>query len=108
MNSFVRNQVCPRHSARILSALLSTTLTITSALWGQTAKAPVDYVSPNIGSVGQMLGPTVPFVQHPYGMSRLVPITNPAVLDRYFADKIYGFTAGPGMLMLSTGEVGTE
>jgi hypothetical protein len=30
------------------------------------AKQPVDYVSPNIGSIGQMLGPTLPFVQYPY------------------------------------------
>lgn len=71
-------------------------------------KQPVEYVSPNIGSIGQMLGPTLPFVQVPYGMSRLVPVMNPAVADRYLADKIYGFTAGPGKLMVSTGPVGTS
>jgi predicted alpha-1,2-mannosidase len=107
MNTTASNQVCRRRSVRVISALLFA-LTNASILSGQIAKAPVDYVSPNIGSVGQMLGPTLPFVQHPYGMSRLVPITNPAVLDRYFADKIYGFTAGPGILMVSTGDVGTE
>ena len=53
------------------------------------AKQPVDYVSPNIGSIGQMLGPTQPFVQYPYGMSRLVPQMTPGFVDRYLADKIY-------------------
>src|ERR1700721_2284612 len=103
MKTTVWNQVCPRRSVRVISALLFA-LTNASILSGQIAKAPVDYVSPNIGSLGQILGPTLPFVQPPYGMSRLVPITNPAVLDRYFADKIYGFTAGPGTLLVSNGE----
>jgi predicted alpha-1,2-mannosidase len=73
-----------------------------------TPKQPVDYVSPNIGSIGQMLGPTLPFVQYPYGMSRLVPVMTPTVADRYLADKIYGFTAGPGRIMVSTGAVSTK
>ena len=71
-------------------------------------RQPVDYVSPNIGSIGQMLGPTQPFVQYPYGMSRLVPEMTPGVEDRYLADKIYGFTAGPGAIMVSTGHVSTR
>lgn len=71
-------------------------------------KQPVDYVSPNIGSIGQMLGPTLPFVQYPYGMSRLTPHMTPDIDDRYLADKIYGFTAGPGSIMVSTGPVSTK
>jgi predicted alpha-1,2-mannosidase len=74
----------------------------------QTPKQPVDYVSPNIGSIGQLLGPTSPFVQVPYGMARLAPITTPGFLDRYLADKIYGFPAGAGMLMMSTGNASAD
>jgi hypothetical protein len=32
---------------------------------------PVDYVSPNIGGIGQLLTATVPYVQMPHGMARL-------------------------------------
>jgi putative alpha-1,2-mannosidase len=74
----------------------------------QTPKRPVDYVSPNIGSIGQLLGPTSPFVQVPYGLARLAPITTPGFLDRCLADKIYGFPAGAGMLMMSTGNASAD
>lgn len=66
-------------------------------------KQPVDYVSPNIGGIGQLLTATIPFVQYPHGMARLAPITTPEITDRYLADKIYGFPAGPAMLMASVG-----
>lgn len=69
---------------------------------------PVDYVSPNIGGIGQLLTATVPYVQTPHGMARLAPITTPEIKDRYLADKIYGFPAGPAMLMISTGKVSTQ
>ena len=46
---------------------------------------PVDYVSPNIGGIGQMLTATVPYVQTPHGMARLAPITTPEIKDRYLA-----------------------
>jgi len=72
------------------------------------AKAPVDYVRPNIGGIGQLLTPTIPYVQYPYGMARLAPATTPGITDRYLADKIYGFPAGPAMLMVSTGVAGTH
>ncbi|HEV2472633.1 MAG TPA: glycoside hydrolase domain-containing protein, partial [Chthonomonadales bacterium] len=71
-------------------------------------KEPVDYVSPNIGGIGQLLTATVPYVQAPHGMARLAPITTPGINDRYLADKIYGFPAGPAMLMASTGKVSTQ
>ena len=69
---------------------------------------PVDYVSPNIGGIGHLLTATVPYVQTPHGMARLAPVTTPGINDRYLADKIYGFPAGPAMLMASTGAVSTE
>jgi predicted alpha-1,2-mannosidase len=71
-------------------------------------KEPVDYVSPNIGGIGQLLTATIPYVQRPHGMVRLAPITTPGITDRYLADKIYGFPIGAAILMASTGEVGTS
>jgi predicted alpha-1,2-mannosidase len=74
----------------------------------QSRKAPVDYVDPNIGSIGQLLTATIPYVQYPHGMARLYPITTPGITDRYLADKIYGFPAGPALLMASVGAEGTD
>ncbi len=71
-------------------------------------KQPVDYVSPNIGGIGQLLTATVPYVQYPHGMARLAPVTTPGITDRYLADKIYGFPAGPAMLMASVGKVSSH
>src|SRR5581483_5945180 len=74
----------------------------------QTAKQPVDYVDPNIGGIGQLLTATVPYVQYPYGMARVAPVTTPGITDRYVADKIYGFPVGPALLMASGGAEGTK
>ncbi len=71
-------------------------------------KEPVDYVSPNIGGIGQLLTATIPYVQCPHGMARLAPITTPGITDRYLADKIFGFPVGPAVLMASTGATGTH
>ena len=71
-------------------------------------KEPVDYVSPNIGGIGQLLTATIPYVQYPHGMARLAPITTPGITDRYLADKIFGFPVGPAVLTASTGAVGTH
>ena len=76
--------------------------------FGQHQKEPVDYVSPNIGTIGQMLTATIPYVQCPHGMARLAPITTPGIGDRYLADKIYGFPVGPATLMASVGEISTQ
>ncbi|HUX46267.1 MAG TPA: GH92 family glycosyl hydrolase [Terracidiphilus sp.] len=80
-----------------------------AALSAQTRaqKAPVDFVSPNIGGIGQLLTATIPYVQCPHGMARLYPITTPGITDRYLADKIYGFPVGPAMLMASVGKEST-
>lgn len=71
-------------------------------------KQPVDYVNPNIGGIGLLLTATEPYVQYPHGMARIAPVTTPGIEDRYLADKIYGFPAGPAMLMASTGPVDTD
>lgn len=83
-----------------------------NTFYGQEApkqlKEPVDYVSPNIGGIGQLLTATIPYVQYPHGMARLAPVTTPGIADRYLADKIYGFPAGPATLMASTGAANTN
>src|SRR5579863_1023991 len=75
---------------------------------GQPPKKAVDYVSPNIGGIGQLLTATVPYVQLPHGMARLAPVVTPGITDRYLADKIHGFPAGPALLMVSVGASGTK
>jgi predicted alpha-1,2-mannosidase len=72
---------------------------------GSSQRDPVDYVSPNIGGIGQLLTATIPYVQYPHGMARLAPITTPGITDRYLADKIYGFPVGSAMLMASAGQL---
>ncbi|MFZ0302169.1 MAG: hypothetical protein WAL75_05770 [Terracidiphilus sp.] len=72
------------------------------------SKEPVDYVAPNIGGIGQLLTATLPAVQFPYGMAQLFPITTPGITDRYLADKIFGFPAGPAELMASVGPIGAS
>jgi len=74
----------------------------------RSEKEPVDYVSPNIGGIGQLLTATLPYVQRPHGMVRLAPITTPGITDRYLADKIYGFPIGAATLMASVGDVDTR
>ena len=92
-------------------ALLAITLLLTSpgrAVVPVAPKQPVDYVAPNIGSIGQLLTAALPFVQLPHGMARLVPVTTPGIQDRYLADKIWGFSTGAGMVMVSTGDVSAK
>jgi predicted alpha-1,2-mannosidase len=74
----------------------------------QQAREPVDYVAPNIGGIGQLLTATVPLVQYPHGMARLAPVTTPGITDRYLADRIFGFPAGPALLMASVGPGGAS
>ena len=89
----------------VLSAILGGSALTAMA---QHPKEPVDYVSPNIGGIGQLLTATVPYVQCPHGMARLAPVTTPGIADRYLADKIYGFPAGPATLMASVGKIDTR
>ncbi len=85
-------------------------LTAAFALAGQSArvKEPVDYVNPNIGTIGHLLTATTPFVQYPHGMARVAPTTTPGFQDRYLADKVYGFPAGPASIMAATGEISPD
>lgn len=96
------------YRAVLFAALLLSFSWSTGASAAAKPMEPVDYVSPNIGGIGQLLTATVPYVQTPHGMARLAPITTPGINDRYLADKIYGFPAGPAMLMISTGKVSTQ
>src|ERR1700758_938834 len=78
------------------------------AALAQPQKELVDYVSPNIGGIGQLLTATIPYVQRPHGMARLAPVVTPGITDRYLADKIYGFPAGPALLMASVDKAGAN
>ncbi len=71
-------------------------------------REPVDYVNPNIGTIGHLLTATTPFVQYPHGMARLAPVTTPGIQDRYLADRIFGFPGGPANLMAYTGELSSD
>ena len=95
---------------KTLAAMLVLSALLSSITFAQVhrQKEPVDYVSPNIGSIGQMLTATLPYVQRPHGMARLAPITTPGIADRYLADQIYGFPVGSATLMASVGETGTH
>ncbi len=67
-------------------------------------KDPVEYVNPNIGTIGHLLTATVPYVQYPHGMARIAPVTTPGFGDRYLADRIFGFPAASAVLTAYTGE----
>lgn len=101
----IRDTMTKNLSMLLISFALGAVVCTLSA---QQQKEPVDYVSPNIGGIGQLLTATVPYVQCPYGMARIAPVTTPGITDRYLADKIYGFSAGPAMLMASVGQTGTQ
>src|SRR6202047_4218534 len=95
---------------KTLAATLALSTLLSGIAFAQTHQQsePVDYVSPNIGTIGQLLTATVPYVQRPHGMARLAPITTPGISDRYLADKIFGFPVGPAILMASVGASGTD
>lgn len=83
-NSIVKNLNC-----LFLALFLIALLTQTKVVYGQD---PVDYVNPNIGTIGHLLSATTPDVQLPRGMIRLFPGTSPGIRDTYLADKIYSFS----------------
>lgn len=95
-------------TATLRYTLVALILTGRAACAAPPAKEAVDYVSPNIGGIGQLLTATIPYVQYPYGMARVAPVTTPGIVDRYLAGKIYGFSAGPATLMASTGAAGSH
>ena len=89
----------------LLLALLSPGVSLTQVASG---KDVVDLVSPNIGSIGHLLTATVPYVQFPHGMARVAPVTTPGIVDRYLADRIFGFPVGGALLAASTGPLSTK
>src|ERR1700689_23953 len=97
----MRKERCMKTLAAML--VLSVLLRGVTVAQGHRQKEPVDYVSPNIGTIGHLLTATLPYVQFPHGMARLAPVTTPGITDRYLADKIYGLPVGPAVLMASTG-----
>src|ERR1035438_7089366 len=85
-------------------------LLFTGALVAQEKpqKYAVDYVDPNIGGIGQLLNPTIAYVQCPDGRAGLAPVPTQGTPARYLADKIFAFPAGPALLMASTRASGTQ
>jgi predicted alpha-1,2-mannosidase len=51
----------------------------------------LDCVDPNIGGIGHLLKATYPTVYRPHGMVGVTPLFDPAINDRYLADRIHGF-----------------
>ena len=60
------------------------------------------YVDTNIGTIGHLLQATSPTVQSPHGAALVEPVFRAGMKDRYFSDKIFGFTAGHAILMPAT------
>ena len=57
------------------------------------------YVDTNIGTIGHLLQATAPTVQSPHGAALVEPVFRAGMKDRYFSDKIFGFTAGHAIVM---------
>ena len=64
------------------------------------------YVDTNIGTVGHLLQATAPTVQSPHGAALVEPVFRAGMKDRYFSDKIFGFTAGHAVLLPATAPLG--
>jgi hypothetical protein len=58
-------------------------------------KEPVDYVNPNIGTIGHLLTATSPLVQVPHGMVRLAPLPHAAPWIDFWLKKSTVFPAAP-------------
>ena len=94
----------------LICLLFGTLLLFSCEVQQSGKKSSVDYVNTNIGSIGQIghgLSATSPTVSMPYGMMRISPTTTPGIIDRYLADKIYGFPAGGISLMPMSGKADT-
>jgi putative alpha-1,2-mannosidase len=83
----------------------------------RTKTRAVDYVNPNIGTIGHLLVSTSPDVQWPGGQVKLAPFTTPGITDKYLADKIYGFplresshrrSVVTALIMATCGELSTD
>src|SRR5580692_3104443 len=85
--------------AKLALLLLPPTVPGIAAYAQVHAAEPVDYVDPNIGGIGILLTPTLPYIQRPHGMARVVPTTPTSVKDHYLADHLTGFSVGPLSLL---------
>ncbi len=50
----------------------------------------VNSVDPTIGGIGKLLNSTPALIQLPHGMARVMPATDPGMMDWYVADDFYG------------------
>lgn len=64
------------------------------------------YVDTNIGTIGHLLQATSPTVQSPHGAALVEPVFRAGMKDRYFSDKIFGFTAGHAVVMPTAAPLG--
>jgi len=64
------------------------------------------YVDTNIGTIGHLLQATAPTVQSPHGAALVEPVFRAGMKDRYFSDKIFGFTAGHAVVMPTAAPLG--
>jgi hypothetical protein len=64
-----------RKRCGVVAMVMTVLLASYAAVAAGKVSEPVDYVSPNIGTIGQLLTATAPYVQTPHGMARLAPIT---------------------------------
>ena len=74
----------------------------------RSAREPADYVNPYIGSISPKTGGTSPTVLVPHGAVAVAPQFTPGIGDKYLADKIFGFPAGPASIMPSIGSIKTN
>ena len=78
-------------------------------------KDPIDYINPNIGTIGHLLVSTDPVVQLPQGLVKLSANPWPEIVDRYLADRIFSFSLRdvprynietvPSWIMATTGKL---
>ena len=64
---------------QIIVFTLIGTLILTDHTGFVYSQDPVDYVNPNIWTIGHLLKATTPDVQLPRGMIRLIPTTTPGI-----------------------------
>jgi len=92
----------------MLSIMLVCFFALFSRSYSQTAKEPVDYVNPYIGSISPKTGGTSPLVYLPHGFAEIAPQFTPEIGDQYLANKIYDFPAGDFSIMATTGDLKTD
>jgi predicted alpha-1,2-mannosidase len=59
----------------------------------------VSSVDPTIGGIGKLLTSTPALIQLPHGMARVMPATDPGMLDWYVSDDFYGLNIGPVVVL---------